>query len=95
MATSVGLTRQKISTTISPDSFAYLQHLIEANQARNLADAIDLAIGRLLKFENRERLEHDTAAYFEGMSSAAMEEENQLAAALGKSSSGIDFDREP
>jgi len=49
----------------------------------------------LLVYENRERLAIDTAAYFDGLSPEALEEENQLATALSNSAKGIDFDREP
>jgi hypothetical protein len=95
MATPVRLTREKISTTISSASLSFLEQLIEKGEARTLADAIDLAIVRLLVYENRERLANDTAAYFDNLSPEAMEEENQLAAALSSGVKGIDFDREP
>jgi hypothetical protein len=72
-----------------------LEDLIEKGDARNLADAIDLTIERLLVYENRERLANDTAAYFDKLSPEAIEEEKQLAEALSKSTKGIDFDREP
>jgi hypothetical protein len=95
MATPVRLTREKISTTISSASLSCLERLIERGEARTLADAIDLAIERLLVYENRERLANDTAAYFDNLSPEALEEENQLAAALSSSVKGVDFDREP
>jgi hypothetical protein len=95
MATSARINRQKISTTISPASLAYLEKQIDDAKARTLADAIDFAIEQLLVYENRERLSRDTAAYFDGLSPEAVEEENQLAAALSSSVTGIDFDREP
>ena len=95
MATFPRATRQKISTTISPVTFAYLEQLSTSGEARNLAEAIDLAIERLLVYENRERLANDTAAYFDNMSPEAEEEENRLGAALANSVKGIDFDREP
>jgi len=95
MATVPRLTRQKISTTISPAAFAYLEMLIQSGDSRNLAEAIDLAIDRLLIYENRERLANDTAAYFDNLSPEALEEENRLGEALATGSKGIDFDREP
>ena len=95
MATPVRLTREKISTTISSASLSCLEQLIAKGEARTLADAIDLTIERLLVYENRERLANDTAAYFDNLSPEALEEENQLAAALSSSVKGIDFDREP
>jgi hypothetical protein len=95
MASPVRITREKISTTISSATLAYLEQLVENGDARTLADAIDLAVQKLLIYENRERLANDTAAYFEGLSPEALEEENQLAEALSSSVKGIDFDREP
>lgn len=95
MATTPRLTRQKISTTISPQTLAYLDELIRRGEAHTLAEALDLAIGRLLAQENRERLARDTAAYFDGMSPEEAAEEQRLGAALAASAKGIDFDREP
>jgi predicted AAA+ superfamily ATPase len=95
MASPVRLTREKISTTISSATLAYLEQLIEKGEARTLADAIDSVVQKLLVYENRERLANDTAAYFDNLSPEALEEEDQLAAALANSVKGIDFDREP
>jgi hypothetical protein len=95
MATVPRPARQKISTTVSPTTLSYFEQLISDGHARTMADAIDLAIERLLVYENRERLANDTTAYFENLSPEALEEENQLGAALSNSATGIDFDREP
>jgi hypothetical protein len=85
--------RRKISTTISPESLAYLEQLIDRKQARTLADAIDLAIERLLVYENRERLANDTAAYFASMTDEEAAEEQRLEAALSQSATEIDVDK--
>jgi len=95
MGSAARLARQKISTTISAATLSYLQQLIERGEVQNLAEAIDLAIERLLVFENRERLERDTAAYFDNMSPEESAEEDKLAKALSLAARGIDFDREP
>jgi len=92
MATSARLTRQKISTTVSPETLAYLERLIQGGEARNLAEAIDLAIQRLLVYENRQRLARDTAAYFDNMSEEAAAEERALEAALCHSAANINLD---
>jgi len=92
MATSARLTRQKISTTISSSTLAYLEGLIHDGRARTLADAIDLAVEQLLVYENRERLANDTAAYFENMTEEEAAEEQKLETALSQSSAGINFD---
>lgn len=93
MATTPRLARQKISTTISPDTLAYLDDLIRKGEARTLAEALDRSVERLLVFENRERLASDTTAYFSGMTDAEATEEQRLEAALSQSSAGIDFDQ--
>ena len=95
MGSSPRLARQKISTTISPEALAYLERLIKKRESHTLAEAIDLVVARLRTYENRERLEADTAAYFERMSHQAAEEESRLGTALSHSARGIDFDREP
>jgi hypothetical protein len=94
LSTTARLTRQKISTTISPETYAYLDGLIRRGEVNNLAEALDLAIQRLLVYENRERLANDTAAYFENMSEEEAVEERKLEAALCQSASGIDLDND-
>jgi hypothetical protein len=93
MASPVRVNRQKISTTISSTALSYLEQLIESGEARNLADAIDLAVQRLLVHENRERLANDTAAYFANMTDEEAAEERRLEAALSQSAVGIDLDQ--
>jgi Arc/MetJ-type ribon-helix-helix transcriptional regulator len=93
VSTSARLTRQKISTTISPTALSYLERLIEKGEVQNLAEAIDLAIDRLLAFENRERLENDTAAYFANLTEKEAAEERALETALSQSAVEIDVDK--
>lgn len=95
MASSARVNRQKISTTIAPDTFAYLEQLVDSKQAATLAEAVDLAVERLRSIENRERLERDTADYFDQMSEEELAEDRRLGAALAASARGLDVDREP
>jgi hypothetical protein len=92
MATSARISRQKISTTISSSTLAYLEQLVHDGEARTLAEALDLAVERLLVYENRERLANDTAAYFENMTEEEAAEEQKLEAALSQSVGGLSFD---
>ena len=92
MASSPRLTRQKISTTVSSATFVYLEQSIKDGKARNLADAIDLAVEQLAVYENRDRLADDTTAYFENMTEEEAAEEQKLEAALSQSAAGINFD---
>jgi hypothetical protein len=93
MATPARMTRQKISTTISSSALEYLEDLIHNNDARTLAEAIDLAVERLLVYENRERLANDTAAYFANLSDEEAAEEQRLESALSQGAGGVDFDQ--
>jgi hypothetical protein len=88
-------TRQKISTTVAPETLAYLEGLVAKGDAHNISDAIDLMVERLRSAENRERLEEETAAYFDRLSPEALAEEKELGTALARGARGIDFDREP
>ena len=89
------LPRPKISTTVAPETLSYLEKLISKGEVHTIAEAIDLLVERLQSAENRERLELDTAAYFERLSPEALAEESDLAAVLSASTRGLDFDREP
>jgi Arc/MetJ-type ribon-helix-helix transcriptional regulator len=94
MATTARFHRQKISTTIAPETLAYLERQVDSGEAATLAEAIDKAVERLRAIENRERLERDTAAYFDGMTEEELAEENRLASALVASARTFDVDHE-
>jgi len=93
MATTARFTRQKISTTISPQTLEFLEGLVKSGEAHTMAEALDLAISRLLVYENRERLASDTDAYYANLTDAEIGEERRLEAALSQSSEGIDFEQ--
>lgn len=95
MATAARSNRQKISTTVAPETFAYLERLVSSGTADTLADAVDLVVGRLRAIETRERLERDTAAYFDEMPEEEAAEERRLAALLAGGARKVDVDREP
>jgi predicted S18 family serine protease len=84
--------RKKVSTTISPESYAFLRSLIRSGKAENLAQALDLVLGEIRRADNRARLERATAAYYESASAEAIQEENDLARALSSSTGDILFD---
>lgn len=93
MATTARFTRQKISTTISPQTLEFLEGLIKSGEADTLAEALDLTIGKLQVYENRERLASATDAYYANLNDAEAAEERRLEAALSQISEGIDFER--
>jgi Arc/MetJ-type ribon-helix-helix transcriptional regulator len=93
MATTARFARQKISTTISPQTLEFLEGLVKRGEAHTLAEALDLAIGKLQVYENRDRLARDTDAYYANMTGAEAAEERRLEAVLSQASEGIDFEQ--
>jgi hypothetical protein len=84
--------RQKLSTTVARDAYAYLESLVKTGQAESLAEAVDSVVERARRAENRARLEHDTAAYFARLSKKVAREEANLAAAVGQMAGEVSFD---
>jgi hypothetical protein len=87
-------TRAKLSTTVDRENFQYLEEMVRAGRAENLAQALDRILHRSRRAENRQRLDRATAAYFDGLGADAREEEDALTVALAHGTAGIDFDRE-
>lgn len=81
--------RKKVSTTISPESYAFLRELIRRGRAENLAQALDLVLEEIRRADNRRRLEQATAEYYQNASQESIDEENSLAAAFADMSGGI------
>ena len=94
MKTRLKISRTKLSTTVAQENFQYLQTLVRAGRASSMAEAVDLAIVRMRRAENRQRLEQATAAYFEELSVPAQADEQALANRLHTQAGSIDFDRE-
>lgn len=77
--------RKKISTTIAPEGYAFLQALIASGRAQNLAEAMDVVLDEIRRADNRQRLERATAAYYDSLTPADIEEENELGGAISAS----------
>jgi len=86
--------RAKLSTTVAAENFAFLETLVTSGRTDSIARAVDLAIARLRRAEDRRRLERATAAYFNGLDPKTQAEEERLAHQLHASARGLDFDRE-
>ena len=84
--------RRKLSTTISPETHDYLEAMVRAGRAVTIAEAVDLAVARARRAENRARLERDTSAYFEGLPARAAREEARLEEAFGQMIDEITFE---
>ena len=85
----------KLSTTVAAENFTFLESMVGTGRADSIAEALDLAIERLRRVENRARLEAATTAYFAGLSPETEAEETALAARLHASAGSVDFDLEP
>lgn len=93
-ATRTKTSRPKLSTTVARETIEFLEAKIESGEAANLAEALDMAIVQLSRWENRARLALATARYFEELDARAREEEGALAGNLMSAAGGIDFDQE-
>ncbi|HXE91509.1 MAG TPA: hypothetical protein VNK82_11145 [Terriglobales bacterium] len=68
MSARAKATRPKVSTTVAPETFAYLQSLVKGGQAASMAEALDLTVAQLREQERRIQLEAATAAYYDSLS---------------------------
>ncbi len=94
MSSTQSKTRTKISTTVAPETYEFLEQKVASGEAATLAQALDDAVASLRRLENRRRLAQATAAYFEGLDPQAIAAENTLAESMASASKGIDFDQE-
>ena len=72
----------------------FLEEKVASGQAGSIADAVDAAIRKVRRLENRQRLVAATARYFDQMEAHAAAEERDLARDLSSAASSIDFDNE-
>jgi hypothetical protein len=87
--------RAKVSTTVAPENYAFLEEQVVSGRARSLAHALDQSIATLRRLENRRRLAAATKSYFDSLTAKAAAEEERLAGDLASASRDIDFDQEP
>lgn len=85
--------RKKLSTTIGANNYSYLHNMVKRGRAESVGDAVDKAVELTRRLDNRATLEHQTAAYFNGLSSKAAAEEADLENALSAASQEMDFDQ--
>ncbi len=85
--------RKKLSTTIAAENYALLNRLVKAGKARSLGEAVDWALERARRAENRLRLEQDTAAYFARLSPQAAAEEAHIEEALDQAAMDLDLEQ--
>ena len=84
--------RRKISTTVAPETDAFLKSLVRQGKAANLAEAVDRVVAIARRTESRKKLEAATAAYYESLSKEDIAEDNALGLALAHESGKVNFD---
>ena len=92
MSASPKTAREKLSTTVSSETYQFLQEMVEQGDAANLAEAVDSVVARIRRLENRRRLADATAQYFERLDPKAEADEHALAEDLSVAAGAIDFD---
>ena len=88
------IARAKLSTTVSRETYSYLEHQVESGGASSLAEAVDRLVSKMRRLENRERLARATTHYFNDLGPRAAEEESSMANDFAAVSKAIDFDHE-
>ena len=83
MGASHKLTREKLSATVSAETYEFLQNMVSKGKVASLAEALDAIVARIRRLENRKRLAAATATYFEELDPIAAREEQDLAESLG------------
>jgi hypothetical protein len=86
--------RVKLSTTVSPETYAFLEQVVKRGQATTLAEALDRAIDGIRRLENRKHLADATTRYFEQLDAEGTAEENALAKVMTLGAATFDFDQE-
>jgi len=86
--------REKLSTTVSLETYEFLKQMVDSGEVSTIAEAVDLCIAKVRRWKNRERLAQATTRYFEDLEPRAAAEETALARDLASAASAIDFDKE-
>jgi hypothetical protein len=94
MNTTPRTARQKLSTTVSSESYEFLREMVNQGRAATIAEAPDIAVSVVRRIDNRRSLAAATARYFGQMDAKAATEERSLAGDLVAASGKIYFDDE-
>jgi hypothetical protein len=86
--------RVKLSTTIAKETMGFLQAKVNAGEAQSVADALDRAVARVRRLENRRRLAAATAAYYNDLNHDELGAERALERDVAMAASEVDVDGE-
>jgi hypothetical protein len=84
--------RQKLSTTIAPESAAFLQAEVQSGRAASTGQALDRVLAAVRRSRRRAELAKRTADYFAGIKPRARKQEEALEAALGALADEVEFE---
>jgi hypothetical protein len=84
--------QEKLSTTVSAETYRFLQGMVDQGEAESLAEAVDSIVSRIRRLENRRRLADATAHYFQRLDPKAKADERALAEGLSAAAGAIDVD---
>lgn len=85
-------TRTKLAATVSPETYAFLEQMVNRGEAATFSEALDKAVSQLQRLENRKCLADATARYFEGLDPQSSAAENEIAKDMMLGAAMIDFD---
>ncbi len=94
MATHARVTRAKLSATVAPETYQFLEEMVNSGEAATISESIDRCVTKVREWRNRKRLARATSRYFDSLEPRAAAEENALAHDLSSAAEGIDFDQE-
>jgi hypothetical protein len=77
------MNRKKLSTTVSPETYEFLQKMVSEGEVASLAEALDAVVARIRRLENRKRLAAATTTYFEQLDPKAAREEQEISQGMG------------
>ena len=86
--------RAKLSTTVARETYEFLRTMVRSGQVASIGEAVDAAVGKARRAENRKALATATTRYFDRMSPETTAKENALGRHMASVGRGIDFDCE-
>jgi hypothetical protein len=84
-------TRRKVSGSVSPQTFAYLEKMIASRRVENVGEAVDLGIEALQREDHRRRNGH-AASYAAEPSAQEVAEDRATVRAMNDSNPDLLFD---
>ncbi len=91
-AASQKMNWRKLSTTVSAETYDFLQQMVKQGRAATVGEALDQIVRKIRRVENRARLAAATTEYFEQLSPQSAAEERFLSRDKSWSAETVDPD---